>query len=151
MDKFNSVEEILIFAIEREQEAVNFYTRLSANAKNDEMKKVFVEFAQEEVAHKARLTRIKEEHIYIFAPEKVLDLNISDYTVPDVITPDISYQATLIVAMNREKAAFKLYTKLASKAEEPGLKDLFMSLAQEESKHKLRFEIEYDEYVLKEN
>ena len=151
MDKFNSADEILIFAIEREQEAVNFYQRLSANAKNEEMKKVFADFAQEEEGHKARLQKIKEDKIYIFAPEKVLDLNISDYVVPDVITPDISYPATLIVAMNREKAAFKLYLKLASITEVSGLKELFTALAQEESKHKLRFEIEYDEFVLKEN
>jgi rubrerythrin len=151
MDKFNSTEEILLFAIEREQEAVNFYTRLSANSKNDEMKRVFEEFAMEEVGHKAKLQKIKDEQIYIFSPENVLDLNISDYVVPDVITPDISYQAALIVAMNREKAAFKLYLKLASLTDIPALKELFMALAQEESKHKLRFEIEYDENVLKEN
>jgi len=28
---------------------------------------------------------------------------------------------------------------------------LFLGLAQEESRHKLRFELEYDEYVLREN
>jgi rubrerythrin len=151
MDKFSSVEDILIFAIEREQEAVNFYNRLSTNSKNAEMKKVFADFALEEVAHKAKLQKIKDEQIYVFEPEKVLDLNISDYTIPDVVTPDIGYQASLIVAMNREKAAFKLYLKLSSKTDVPSLKELFLSLAQEESKHKLRFEIEYDEYVLKEN
>jgi len=31
------------------------------------------------------------------------------------------------------------------------LKNIFLSLAQEEAKHKLRFEIEYDDYILKEN
>jgi rubrerythrin len=63
----------------------------------------------------------------------------------------MSYQDALVVAMNREKAAFKLYMKLASRVEDATLRDLFLSLAQEESKHKLRFELEYDEYVLREN
>jgi rubrerythrin len=40
---------------------------------------------------------------------------------------------------------------LASKAPNAELKKMFQSLAVEESKHKLRFEIEYDEYILKEN
>jgi rubrerythrin len=53
--------------------------------------------------------------------------------------------------MNKEKAAFKLYSALANRANSDEMKNVFMSLAQEESKHKLRFEIEYDEFVLREN
>ena len=151
MDKFKNTEEILDFAIHNEQEAVNFYTRLTVQSKQEEIRKVFEEFAQEEVKHKARLQKIKDDNIFIFEQEKVMDLNISDYTVPGVVHPEMSYQEALVVAMNREKAAFKLYMKLSSKTDDAGLKELFLSLAQEESKHKLRFEIEYDEYILREN
>ena len=63
----------------------------------------------------------------------------------------MSYSDALVLAMNREKAAFKLYTRLAERAPGPELKNLFSHLAQEESKHKLRFEMEYDEFVLREN
>jgi rubrerythrin len=63
----------------------------------------------------------------------------------------MKYEDALKLAMKREKAAFKLYTNLAEKSEDNGMKSLFSMLAQEESKHKLRFEIEYDEYVMKEN
>ncbi len=55
------------------------------------------------------------------------------------------------LAMKREKASFKLYTNLAERAPNDGLKDIFLTLAMEESRHKLRFELEYDEYVLREN
>ena len=44
-----------------------------------------------------------------------------------------------------------LYMNLSNKTANKELKDLFLMLAMEESKHKLRFEIEYDENVLKEN
>lgn len=151
MDKFKNADEILDFAIEKEQEAVNFYTRLANNARNEEMKQVFEQFAQEEVSHKMRLQKIKDDRSFVFSEEKVMDLSISDYVVPTKITPDMSYQDALVVAMNREKAAFKLYMKLASQVDDGTLKELFLTLAQEESKHKLRFELEYDEYVLKEN
>jgi rubrerythrin len=53
--------------------------------------------------------------------------------------------------MNKEKAAFKLYSDLAKIAPNNEIREIFLSLAQEEAKHKLRFEIEYDDYVLKEN
>jgi rubrerythrin len=151
MNNFNSIDEILDFAIKAEQEAVDFYTDLSKQSVNNEMKLVFEEFAMEEVKHKARLTKIKEEGIFEMKFENIADLKISDYTVKLQPYPDMSYQDALILAMNREKAAFKLYTKLSTKTDNPELKTIFLSLAQEESKHKLRFELEYDEYILREN
>jgi len=151
MDNFSTVDEILDFAMDAEQKAVDFYTDLSAKVKNDEMKSVFLEFAQEEVKHKARLQKIKDERIFEMSAEKIADLKISDYVDKVQLKPDMSYQEALIVAMNREKAAFKLYTRLATKTDLPELKNIFLSLAQEESKHKLRFELEYDEYILREN
>ena len=151
MEKFNSVDEILIFAMKNEQEAVDFYTRLAGHAKSEEMRAVFEEFAQEEVKHKARLQKIKDEGTFSFKKEEVLDLNISDYIVPTVPHPDMSYPEALTLAMAKEKAAFKLYMRLSTKVADAGLQTVFLDLAQEESKHKLRFEVEYDEFVLREN
>jgi rubrerythrin len=151
MNNFKNTDEILDFAIKAEQAAVDFYTELSQRMANEEMRDVFQEFAMEEVKHKARLTKIQQEQIFNMSVENIADLKISDYTVSAQPHPDMSYQDALILAMNREKAAFKLYTKLASKVESNDLKNLFLSLAQEESKHKLRFELEYDEYILREN
>ena len=151
MDIFNSVDEILDFAIKAEQDAVDFYTDLSKNMVHPEMKSVFIEFAMEEVKHKAKLTKVKEENIFELSDEKIADLKIADYTVMVKPNHDMSYQDALILAMNKEKAAFKLYMKLSTKTEDPNIKSLFLSLAIEESKHKLRFEIEYDEFILTEN
>ncbi|MCX7834358.1 MAG: ferritin family protein [Ignavibacteria bacterium] len=151
MADFKNINDILDFAIAREQESVDFYTNLSNKARNEEMKNVFHEFAMEEVKHKARLQKIKDEGIMEISDEKVQDLKISDYTVNITPTPDMSYEEALILAMNKEKAAYKLYMKLSTKTDDPNLREVFLSLAQEESKHKLRFEIEYDEFVLREN
>jgi rubrerythrin len=151
MVNFNSIDEILDFAIKAEQEAVDFYTELSHQIDRPEMKSVFEEFAQEEVKHKAKLTKIKEEGIFEMKIEKITDLKVSDYTVQVHPRSDMSYQDALILAMNREKAAFKLYLNLSAKTDNSQLKSIFLSLAQEESKHKLRFELEYDEFILTEN
>jgi rubrerythrin len=53
--------------------------------------------------------------------------------------------------MKKEKEAFRLYTTLADFTDDPILKDTFHGLAQEEAKHKLRFEVEYDDNILTEN
>ena len=151
MEEFKTINDILDFAIQSEQEAVDFYSSLSINSTNPDMSAVFQQFAKEEMGHKARLLRIKEDGVFDARDEKVTDLKIGDYLVDIQPTPDMSYQDALIVAMKKEKAAFKLYTNLAEKAPNNELKLIFSTLAQEESKHKLRFELEYDEHILKEN
>ena len=64
MEKFENIDDVLDFAIESEQKAVDFYHQLADRVKNEDMKNIFLEFAQEEVAHKAKLKKIKEE-IYV--------------------------------------------------------------------------------------
>lgn len=151
MKEFKSIDDILDFAMDEEQKAVDFYKELAHRATSEEMEKVFEEFAQEEVSHKMRLMKVKEEGLYEMKPGKVTDLKIADYLVNVKASPDMTYQDALVVAMNKEKAAFKLYMALSERAPNNEMKELFLSLAQEESRHKLRFELEYDEFVYREN
>jgi rubrerythrin len=151
MQKFTSVDDLLDFAIGLEQDAVDFYKELAKNSRTPDMKQVFEQFAREEIGHKARLTEVKEKELYEMEPEVITDLQIADYLVSIKPSPDMSYQDALILAMKREKAAFKLYMDLSGRAPNQEMKSLFLSLAIEESKHKLRFELEYDEYILREN
>jgi rubrerythrin len=151
MEAFKTIDEILDFAMNAEQEAIDFYTELATKMNNPEMKSTFLEFAKEEVNHKARLMKIKEEKIFDANPQVIMDLKIADYTVNAKPTPDMQYADALVLAMKKEKAAFKLYSALASRTQNKELKKVFEDLAIEESKHKLRFEIEYDEFVLRDN
>lgn len=151
MKEFDSIDVILDFAIDEEQKAVDFYSELAEKASSDDMRKMFIDFAKEEMNHKARLTKIKDEKQFSFNSEKIADLKIADFMVNVTIAPNMTYEDALVVAMKKEKAAFKLYMTLMEKAPTQELKDIFLSLAQEESKHKLKFELEYDEYVLREN
>ena len=64
---------------------------------------------------------------------------------------EIDYQKALILAMKREKSSYKMYLDLANSVDDDELKETFMALAQEEARHKLRFEVEYDDYILSEN
>lgn len=151
MQECNSINEILDFAIQNEQNAVEFYNELAKNARTEDMRNTFTLFAQEEMGHKAKLLKIKEEGIYNLPTTKVDDLKIADYVVRTESKAEMNYEQTLVLAMKREKAAFKLYMKLSEKAPNEELKKLFLGLAQEESRHKLRFELEYDEFVLRDN
>ena len=85
--------------------------------------------------------------------KKVIKRNSKESKKKGFLEPktDISYQDALILAAKKEKAAFRLYTKLSDLAQDTELKQLFAALAQEEAKHKLRFEVEYDDFILEEN
>lgn len=149
--KFGSVDEILDFAIEKEEEAAQFYTDLANKMAPANMKEVFENFAKEEKRHKEKLLLVKGGKKLLSSKERVMDLKIGDHLVEVDTTTEVSeltYQEALIIAMKAEKTAYKLYNDLANSTEDAQLTDLFLSLAQEEAKHKLRFEIEYDDNIL---
>jgi rubrerythrin len=151
MQKFDSVEAILDFAIAQEEGAARSYDELAATATRPGMKDLFTQFAREEQGHKSRLIAVKHGKLMVPVAGKVVDLKLSDYLVEVPEAHDLDYPHALGLAMQKEKAAFKLYTDLAGRVDNPGLKETFLALAQEEAKHKLRFELEYDEVVMNEN
>lgn len=151
MKEWKSVDDILDFAIGEEEAAARFYTDLAATMARPWMTKVFESFAQEEMGHKAKLVAIKQGKTLSASKESVQDLKIGDYLTDVEPGPGLSYQEALVVAMKKEKAAFKLYSDLAASTANAELQEIFASLAQEEAKHKLRFELEYDDYILTEN
>ena len=150
MKEFKSVNDILDFAIANEEEAEKFYLEMSKKAPGG-MREGFVSLSKEEAGHKKKLLAVKEGNKLLSSEGKVLDLKIGDYLVDVNPTADMNYLEVLITVMKKEKAAYKLYTNLADNADTPELKDLFLGLAQEEAKHKLRFEVEYDDEIYKEN
>jgi len=150
MDKFDSFDDVLNYAIDREIEANQFYKDLAKKMKNQAMREVFEAFAREELGHKARLEAMKHSK-KIQSAKNVTDLQIADYVIDIKPTPDMTYQEALILAMKKEKISFRLYLDLANEVESEDQKAIFLSMTQEEAKHKLRFEIEYDDVVLKQN
>jgi len=156
--EFEGVDEILDFAIGKEEEAAHMYTDLAEQMANKAMGDVFREFAQEELGHKQKeelghkqkLLRIKEGKELLLAPEYIANLGIADYAVEVEPSSAMGYQQALMLAMKEEKAAFRMYTQLAAATDNQDLRTTLLRLA-EEAKHKLRFEIEYDEIVLAED
>ena len=149
MKQWNSVDEVLDFAIGNEEEAMNFYNDMAGKMDSPAMRTVFEEFAREEEGHKAKLLKVKTSGGFNPSSAAIMDLKIRDYLVEVTADKDTSYQDILILAMKKEKAAFKLYMDLHENVDDADLKSLMLALAQEEAKHKLRFEIEYDDNFLK--
>ena len=147
MEERTVIEQVLDFAIEEEQAAADFYAQLAAQSKAPEMRDVFEGFAREEMGHKAKLEAVKRSGEFVPAAKQPVDLKIADYLADVEPSPNLDYRSALVVAMKKEKAAFRLYSDLAATAPNKALEQPFLALAQEEAKHKLRFEIEYDDLL----
>ena len=146
--KFN---EIIDFAVEREKEAVEFYRKLQNIVKFAERKNLLQELEKIEEGHIKILERIRTGDISRRDASEVQNLHISEYLVEAAFSEDMSYQDILIIAMKREESATRLYNDLADSSSDAGAKELFLKLASEEAKHKLKFEQMYDEDILTED
>ena len=143
MKKFRSIDEVLDFAIKREIEAQNFYLELADFVEKPEMAKELSDLASEELEHKEKLEAVKAGEIGI-DEEEVGKLDIAEYVQDVEQHPKMSYVELLVVGMKKEEISRKLYTDLATITQTQEMRDIFLKLAQEEAKHKRRFEIEYD-------
>jgi len=146
---FESVDSILEYAIEKENEAVAFYTDLSKKETFASVKETFVSFAKEEQKHADMIRGISEDKTKMktYELKKVPDLKISDYLVETEYKEGMFMQDILRIAMKREEMAVKLYRDLSAKADNAEFSKLFDLLAQEESKHKLALETMYDDFL----
>lgn len=151
MEKFGTIDAVLDFAIEREQEAVDFYEGLAGQTDNPSLKKTLTAFAGVEQGHKEKLIAAKCNEIDLSEAGDVIDMKIGDYLVDVEPGPQMTFQDALVVAMKREKAAMDLYSDLAGCLSNSALQELFKKLAHEEGAHKLAFETAYEEHFLSDN
>jgi rubrerythrin len=142
-------KEIIKFAIDKEIKSYNFYTNASQVAKYSGAKDLFSDLAQQEVGHRKMLEKLDLKKIAQAKIEKVPDLKISDYIVDTEFKPDMPYADILRIAIKMEERALKLYNNMNQSNQDENLKKLFILLANEEAKHKLRLEKIYDDEILK--
>lgn len=149
--KFDSLNDILDFAIEGEIEAAKFYQSISEQESNSGTKKMFADFVTEEKKHEEMLLGFKTsgvtEAMNEYHLKWITDIKRSDYVVDLEHTPGMAYNEILMLAMKREEKALALYNDFLAQADTDEAKKLFKILCQEEAKHKLTLETMYDDYM----
>ncbi len=146
-----SLKEILDVAIGFEKAARDFYSDLIPKV-NKSIRYLVEELAEEEQEHFDLFTKMAartdlEEQLKIEIEPPVNDNKFSDCIhLPDLgKNPDD--QAVLQYALMREHVAMEQYQSLAETTPEGPIKDLFIYLANEETKHKNELEKIYYEVV----
>ena len=143
-----SYNDIIKFAISREEAAIDTYGDMSEKAETPGLKELLLELQSEEQNHKKLLEDISGEQIATFRTEEVIDLKISDYLTEEPPSADMTFQDLLIIAAKKEQEAVELYTKLKEGSDNVELKQLFDFLIIQEKSHKLKLESEYEKHVL---
>lgn len=145
MSQVDSNQQTLEFAIGREVEAHHFYMALADRVADPKMRDVFQNLAQEELEHKAKLELEVMKLGRTVATEQTPGRPSDEYVRSDREgLLDMDYKDMLLLAITKEDAAFRIYVNLAGDARDEESRDTLLALAQEEVKHKLRFEAEYD-------
>jgi rubrerythrin len=150
MKTFGSAEEILVFAIQEEEAAAAFYEEMASTVEDPRMRGLLESFAEEERGHRHKLETVNLEKRDDFAPDRIAGMEPEDFVVAENPGIDMAYAQVLKLVMEKEVAAFRLYTRLSEATDDPELRDLLLALAQEEAKHKLSFEVELAELMKRE-
>ncbi len=149
MDNSN-FEDIIKFAIQREEDAFRAYGEMSKVSETPGLKELLLELQAEEKKHKELLQGITSEDIGHLETNKVIDLKISDFLTEEPTTPDMSFQDLLIFAAKKEQQAVELYTGMKAAVNSAELKKMFDFFVEQEKEHKLKLETEYEKHVLEE-
>jgi rubrerythrin len=149
--EFVSLEEIINFAVRREELAFQLYTDAAAKSTSIAARKMFEEIAAEEAGHKDVFSRIDVALLHQESSRKGPHLNLSQYLTEIELRPDMSYPEILRYAIKAEESAWKLYEAAAEMTDDPKMKKTLQVFAEVEKGHKKRIEAIYDEHVLTEN
>lgn len=144
-------KQIISFAILREGEAVEMYSKMASDAQQPGAAVFLAEMANEEKEHERLLKEfIETRDTSQLKFQAVPDLKISEYLKDVESSADMSYQDILVMAMKKEEGARDLYAMLSDTNLDPEVQKLFTFLSQQEAKHKLKLEKEYDDAILSE-
>ena len=143
MDK--SVADVINLAIQREEEAYDFYMDIHGKVQDASVKDTVEFIAGEEKKHKAFLVQYRDGNYGSGALRMtdVVEYRIAEYLEEPEITEDSSSEEVYLIAAHREGRAHQFYTELANMHADSELKTVLIKMANEELKHKEKMEYLY--------
>jgi rubrerythrin len=149
--KFESMSDIIAFAIGREIEAAEGYGRMAGMATMPGLRDLLLELKGEEENHRRLLENLTFARVEEGAAAPVADMGLSDALADVPPAPDMTLQELLIFAARKEKKAEDLYRGLARSSQVAEHRKIFEYIADQERTHKLKLETEYEKHVLSED
>lgn len=151
MGEASSVGEVLELAISREIQAAEFLTQLAGRMVNPATRVLFEELAEEELGHKSKLElEMMKEGMVARTVGRLIDVGEADYAREFDLGSDVDFREALGMAIEKERRSFRFYTHLAGIVLEEEVHEVLLQLAEEEARHLVRFEREYNKLTAKE-
>jgi rubrerythrin len=141
-ERFSSVIET---AIKKEEEAVEFYTNLLDQIKDKNVRHAIQFIAEEEKKHREFLVDYRDGK---YGSEKmrlseVVYYKIAEHLEEPEISGEMPQENVYLVAAHREKRSYEFYTDLAELHAEEDTRNILLTIANEELKHKEKMEYLY--------
>ena len=150
MFEFQTVLDVLNFAISQERMSQQFYYELSGRADDPGVQEFLLEMSHEEALHEEQLRSLVEEGAAALnseiSPEEIQSY-IQSMDAPD----EMDYKKAVKIAYNKENASQMLYSILGGMVESEPVQQLLQRLSKQEKKHKEFFSREYNRIQLSEN
>ncbi|MCX6558452.1 MAG: ferritin family protein [Candidatus Aminicenantes bacterium] len=140
-----NLESLIKKAIANEEEARSFYLGLFDLVSDPIAKETLKFLAGEELAHKEfLLAYLKGEKKFSALPmDKPIDYHVAQYAAKPDPKADMNSSEVYLVAAHRELNSYKFYKGLAAAQPAGEVKDMLLSMANQELKHKEKVEYLY--------
>lgn len=145
--EFKSIQEILEFAISKEQASVRFYKDLALKMADSATRSLFETLVRNEQKHIESLQLEMNKLGYTVKPEEQVPRSIylwEERLELDDQSRDIDFVDALVMAIQKERAAFRLYAQILGVSQNEPFAKILLELAEEEMRHVLQLEREYD-------
>jgi rubrerythrin len=136
-------DSILAAAITAEVEAQHFYAEVAHKVAGDYLKKMFLDFVEEEKRHERILAGFRAKgdgHLHF---KGAADYKVSETVVSPPLSLAMKPADAIALAMKKEEEAMNHYTGLAQACSDPAQRAVFLELAGMEREHKHRMEIAF--------
>lgn len=145
--------DLIEIAIVREIKSYQFFMMLSDTVTNPDIAELCRELAQEELEHKSKL-ELECMKLAVTVDTGQRDVQVSDeelasYLYTDKPIEQLDYPQLLRLCIEKEDMAFRSFADLLVRLKSNHLKEVLLSLMQEELRHKVKFENEYERYLEK--
>jgi len=142
-------EKLVSLAIQREEEAYDFYMKAAEDSKLKASAKLLKDLANQEVMHKKKLEAALDEGVCdtftCSSVEELEKMDLDRYLVDIPLSPSSTPQDVLIVAIKKEAAANSFYRALSELTGNAAHRSVFETLAKEEEDHKSKLQNLYDD------
>ena len=145
--EFKTIPEILRFSISKEQASIQFYQDLLLQLVDPAAQSLFEVLIYKEREHVAALQlEIEKLGHTVDTRKESLD---SEFHWDERLETDeqpqmMNFVGALLLAIQKERAAFRLYAKLLAVVKDEQITEVLLELAEEEMRHVLQLEREYE-------